>query len=163
MFHRNHSRPLDGTVISDMFVYFLSQASGQITLIRGLSLMLRKPEMYLWQQVSKLFIYVPWYRVIVVALVTKFMLLNFSFSFFFCFSPWRHIIFSSFYLMLDVPRSFPLLNFLFFIYLSSNVFWLANAQRTERTCLTLRVDPYCLSVLFVAGTFLIWWFFRDSK
>ena len=45
--------------------------------------MLRKPEMYLWQQVSKLFIYVPWYRVIVVALVTKFMLLNFSFSFFF--------------------------------------------------------------------------------
>lgn len=41
--------------------------------------MLRKPEVYLWQQVSKLFIYVPWYRVIVVALVIKFMLLNFSF------------------------------------------------------------------------------------
>lgn len=44
--------------------------------------MLRKPEVYLWQQVSKLFIYVPWYRVIVVALVIKFMLLNFSFFFF---------------------------------------------------------------------------------
>lgn len=43
--------------------------------------MLRKPEVYLWQQVSKLFIYVPWYRVIVVALVIKFMLLNFSFFF----------------------------------------------------------------------------------
>lgn len=45
--------------------------------------MLRKPEVYLWQQVSKLFIYVPWYRVIVVALVIKFMLLNFSFFIFF--------------------------------------------------------------------------------
>ena len=28
-------------MISDMFLYFLSQASGQITFIRGLSLMLR--------------------------------------------------------------------------------------------------------------------------
>ena len=43
--------------------------------------MLRKPEVYLWQQVSKLFIYVPWYRVVVVALVIKFMLLNFSLFF----------------------------------------------------------------------------------
>ena len=163
MFHRNHSRPLDGTMISDMFLYFLSQASGQITFIRGLSLMLRKPEVYLWQQVSKLFIYVPWYRVIVVALVIKFMLLNFSFFFFFGISPLRHIIFISFYLILDIPRSFPLLDFLFSIYLWNNVFWLANAQRTERTCLTLRVDPYCLSVMFVAGTFLLWWFFRHSK
>ena len=91
--------------------------------------MLRKPEVYLWQQVSKLFIYVPWYRVIVVALVIKFMLLNFSF-FFFGISPLRHIIFISFYLILDIPKSFPLLDFLFSIYLWSNVFWLANAQRT---------------------------------
>lgn len=44
--------------------------------------MLRKPEVYLWQQVSKLFIYVPWYCVIVVALVIKFMLLNFLIFFF---------------------------------------------------------------------------------
>ena len=32
------------------------------------------------------------------------------------------ITFIYFYLILDIPRSFPLLDFLFFIYLSSNVF-----------------------------------------
>lgn len=37
--------------------------------------------------------------------------------FFFGISPLRHIIFISFYLILDIPRSFPLLDFLFSIYL----------------------------------------------
>ena len=37
--------------------------------------------------------------------------------FFFGICPLRHIIFISFYLILDIPRSFPLLDFLFSIYL----------------------------------------------
>lgn len=37
--------------------------------------------------------------------------------FFFGISPLRHIIFICFYLILDIPRSFPLLDFLFSIYL----------------------------------------------
>lgn len=92
-------------MISDMFLYFLSQASDQITFIRGL---LSLKIIYLRALIPRNS-YSSRHKIH----VTKLLI----YLFFFGISPLRHIIFISFYLILDIPRSFSLLDFLFSIYL----------------------------------------------